>query len=453
MHRYRLLALFCLALGVLLAAMAAPRVAAQDATTRDDVVVLTINGAITPVVARYVDRGLAEAEQTGARAVVLRMDTPGGLDTAMRAIIQRMLASRVPVITYVSPSGARAASAGAYISYAAHLAAMAPSTTIGSASPVSLGANGQEAQQSDTMTRKVTNDAVSYIRGLADRHGRNANWAERAVREAANLPASDALVQHVVDIVAVDLDDLLRQADGRTVAMDAGTMTLRTAGASIRPVPVNAPESFLQLIADPTIAYILLSLGLLGLYLEFANPGSFLPGVTGAILVLVALFALGSLPVNWAGALLMALAFGLFGVDLFAPTHGVLTLGGIIAFVLGSLLLINTRANPAFEILPAAIAAIALTLAGFSLFVSTMALRDRRRPAMTGKAGLIGATGTVRIRLAPDGMIFVQGERWSATSLSGPVEPGQPVRVLAVKGLDLVVEAVAAQPAPVRKES
>jgi membrane-bound serine protease (ClpP class) len=447
----RWLALACLALGLTLL-LAAARPAAAQTPARGEVVVLTVRGAITPVVAQYVERGIAEAERDGARAVVIRLDTPGGLDTAMRAIIQRILASKTPVIVYVSPTGARAASAGAFITYAAHVAAMAPNTTIGSASPVSVGTGGQVEQQSDTMTRKVMNDAVSYIRGLAERHGRNAEWAERAVREAANLPASEALAQRVVDLIAVDLEDLLRQAEGRTVRLESGATVLRTEGAAIRLIEPNLAESFLQLIADPTIAYLLLSLGLLGIYLELSNPGSYLPGVTGAILLLVALFALGSLPVNWAGALLMALAFALFAADLFTPTHGVLTLGGIVAFVLGSLLLINSRENPAFEILPGAIAAVAVSMAAFSLFISTVVLRDRRRRVVTGREGLIGAVGAARSPLRPTGTVFVAGERWRATSRHGPIEAGRPVRIVAVDGLDLVVEAVAEEPAAARKE-
>jgi membrane-bound serine protease (ClpP class) len=327
---------------------------------------------------------------------------------------------------------------------------MAPNTTIGSASPVSIGSDGKVEEQSETMTKKVTNDAVSYIRGLAEQRGRNADWAERAVREAANLSATEAKAQGVVEIIATDLDDLLRQANGRTVTLDAAAAAIQTEGAPTRLVEPNLAEEFLQLISDPTVAYLLLSLGLLGIYLELSNPGSLLPGIAGAILLLVALFALGSLPVNWAGALLMILAFALFAVDLFAPTHGVLTLGGLVAFVLGSLLLINTEGNPAFEILPGAIAAVALSLAGFSLFISTVVIRDRHRRPVTGREGMLGAVGAARSALTPDGTVFVEGERWRATSRSGPVEAGRPVRVVAVNGLDLVVEAVAEDSA--RKE-
>ena len=438
-------ALALLALGLTL--LLASGLAGQARAATDAVAVLTINGPITPVVAQYIERGLTDAERAGVRAVVIKIDTPGGLDTSMRAIIQRILASKVPVITYVSPSGARAASAGAFISYAAHIAAMAPSTTIGSASPVSIGSDGQVQEQSETMTAKVTNDAVSYIRGLAERRGRNADWAEQAVRKAANLSASEALSQRVVDIVAVDLNDLLRQANGREVAMETGTAVVRTEGASPQTVEQTWPEAFLHLIADPTIAYLLLSLGMLGIYLELSNPGSILPGVTGAILLLVGLFALGSLPVNWAGALLMLLAFVLFAVDLYAPTHGALTIGGIVAFVLGSIMLINTQGNPAFEIVPGAIAALTIGLAGFSLFVSSQVWRDRRRKVVTGQEALVGALATARGPLMPTGMVTFHGERWRATSRSGRIDAGQPVRVVSVSGLDLIVEAAPEQPA------
>jgi membrane-bound serine protease (ClpP class) len=452
MSLHRWLALACLALGLGLMLAEAQPAAGQSAADRPGVAVLTVNGAITPVVADYVKRGIDEAERTGASAVVIQLDTPGGLDTAMRAIIQRILGSTVPVIVYVSPGGARAASAGAFISYAAHVAAMAPSTTIGSASPVSIGAGGQVEQQSEVMTNKVTNDAVSYIRGLAERRGRNADWAEQAVRQAANLPASEALRLGVVDLVATDLDDLLRQAHGRTVALASGPATVQVQDAAQQPVAPTWIEGFLQLIADPTIAYLLLSLGLLALYAEFSNPGAILPGVAGAILVLLALFGLGSLPVNWAGALLMILAFVLFALDLFAPTHGVLTIGGVIAFALGSILLLNTQGNPAFEVVPGAIAAVVLSLAAFATFISLTALRDRHRQAMMGREGLVGATAVARSRLAPQGMVFVQGELWRATSQGGPVEPGQAVRVMGMRGLALDVEALEAQPAAAGKE-
>jgi membrane-bound serine protease (ClpP class) len=447
--------LACLVLGglALLAAIGAPTAArAQTPGAARAVVVLTVTGAITPVTAWYVERGITEAERANAAAVVLQIDTPGGLDTAMRAIIQRILTSKVPVITYVSPTGARAASAGTFISYAAHVAAMAPSTTIGSASPVSLGESGQPQEQSETMTAKVMNDAVSYIRGLADLRGRNAAWAERAVREAANLPAREAHEQRVVDLIAADLPDLLRQAHGRQVALEQGVAVLDTAGATTRPVERSWIEGFMQLVADPTVAYLLLSLGLLGIYLEMANPGSLLPGVTGAILLVLALFSLGSLPVNWAGALLMVLAFVLFGIDLFTPTHGVLTVGGIVAFVLGSMLLINTDANPAFQIAPAAIAAVVVSMAAFSLGISTLVVRDLRRRPVSAASITLGAVGEARTPLRPGGMVFINGERWRAVSQSGPIESGATVRVVAVNGLELEVAAEPVAGAPPRKE-
>jgi membrane-bound serine protease (ClpP class) len=436
----RWLALALLSAHLILAGLLlAPTVPAQAQSPADEVVVLSVDGAITPVVAGYIDRGLSEAERDGARAVVIVMDTPGGLDTAMRAIIQRILASEVPVITYVSPGGARAASAGTFISYAAHVAAMAPSTTIGSASPVSLGQDGQAQETSDTMEAKVTNDAVSYIRGLAERRGRNADWAERAVREAANLTASQALEMNVIDVLASDLGDLLRQVDGREVDLASGRVTLQTAEASVRRLDPHLGEAFLQLIANPTLAYLLLSLGLLGLYLELSNPGSILPGVAGTILLITALFALGSLPVNWAGVLLIVLAFILFAADVWTTSHGVLTVGGLIAFILGSLMLLNTNAGPFFQIVPGVMAAVIISLSAFTLIISALAVGTLRRRPATGIESLIGATAVARTRLDPDGTVFLEGERWRAHSQSGPVERGQRVRVQAIKGLDLVV--------------
>lgn len=448
MRRLLLLLLFGLGLS-LLAAPGPGHAVAQE--TSGQVVALTIDGPITPVVARYIERGLRRAQESGARAVVIRMDTPGGLDGAMREIIQNILASQTPVITYVAPEGARAASAGAFISYAAHVAAMAPSTTIGSASPVSVG-GGEEQAMSDTMTAKVTNDAVSLIRGLAERNGRNADWAEQAVREAANLTAAQAIERDVVDIVAVDMADLLRQADGRAVALANGPGTVNTRDATINEQEPHWIEAFLQLIADPTVAYLLLSLALLGLYLEFMNPGSILPGVAGAILLVLALFSLGSLPVNWAGVLLMALALALFAGDIWLGGSGLLSIGGVIAFVLGSLLLIDVDAAPGFEISPIAIAIVTLGLAASAVAIGAVSMRDRQRRPTTGREGLVGAIGITHTALEPGGLIFIEGERWSAVSQDGLVPAGQPVRVLSMQGLTLLVTPALETSPPSMKE-
>jgi len=418
-----------------LASMIAPAV--QAATP--SVIVLDIDGAITPVVANYVERGLRDAERVGASAVVLRMNTPGGLSSAMNDITTDIFASPVPVIVYVAPSGARAGSAGVYITYAAHVAAMAPSTNIGSATPVFLDDSGQPKDTGDAMTQKVINDAVAQIRGFAEARGRNADWAEQAVREAANITAQQALELNVIDLIAPDLPTLLDQVDGRTVETAAGPVTLQTRGAEIHTDGMGLGEQFFQLISDPSIAYILLSLGMLGIFLELANPGSILPGVLGGIFVLLALFSLGSLDVNWAGVLLMGFGFLLFVADVYVTSHGVLTIGGIAAFALGSIMLMNSTTVPAMQISKLVVAVVTILVAGFFMFIVGAVAKARLRRASTGREGLIGAVGTVRQAIAPEGYVFVEGELWRAKSPAGPLEPGTTVRVIAIDGLTLTV--------------
>ena len=424
-------------IGLLLLAAGA---SAQDAGS---VLVAPVRGIINPVQAGYVSRVIDQAEQQGAAAVVLQMDTPGGLDSSMRQIIQRILASRVPVIVYVAPPGARAGSAGVYIAYSAHVAAMAPNTNIGSATPVQVGEGG-EVQLSDEMRAKITNDAVAYIRGLAERRGRNADWAERAVREGLNVTASEAVSQGVVDFQASDLDALLGQADGRSVETVAGPIVLQTAGVSIERTEMSAIEGFLHAISDPTIAYILLSLGSLGLMLELYNPGSLVPGVVGGLCLLLAFYALGTLPVNLAGLLLIAFGLVLFVADVISPTHGILTLGGLIAFVLGSLMLYNApEGQPFLQVSMFAIAAVTLVVLGFSLFAVGAVTRTRHRKVVTGKEGLLGSFGEVRTPLAPAGIILAESELWQARTSGRALEPGERVRVVAVEGLRLTVEPAA----------
>jgi len=412
----------------------------NTAAIGERVYLLEVDGPITPVMADYVARGIDEAARNGAEAVVIRLDTPGGLSSAMDDIVQDILQSPVPVIVYVAPEGARAASAGVFITYAAHIAAMAPATNIGSASPVLIGQDGQPTETDDTMQRKVVNDAVAKIRSLAERHGRNADWAEQAVREAVNITAEQAAALGVVDLVAPSLDALLDAVDGRTITTSAGAVTLRTRDAEVVTVGMTTLERFFQMLSDPNIAYILLSLGMLGLFFELANPGSILPGVLGGILLLLGLYALGTLDVNWTGVLLMGFAFLLFLIDLYVPTHGVLTLGGIIAFALGSLLLLQSPANPAFQLSRAVIIAVTGTVAALFLILVYLVARSHARRPATGKEALIGARAIVRRALEPEGMVFVEGELWRARSLSGPIPAGQTVRVVGLEGLVLLVE-------------
>lgn len=415
----------------------------RAAAAEPEIVVGQIDGAITPVMARYVERVIDRAAEDGAAVVVFEMDTPGGLSSAMDDIVRDIIESDVPVVVYVGPRGARAASAGVYIAYAAHVSAMAPGTNIGSASPIFMGDDGTTSTNDETLTRKVTNDAVSQIKNLAELRGRNAVWAELAVRDAVNITADEALALGVIDLTAPDLDSLLARIDGRTVALDTGPVTLATASGSTNAVDMSVFEQFLQLLADPTIAYLLISLGMLGIYLELSHPGITFPGIFGAVSVLLGLFALGTVPVNWAGILLIALAFILFAVDLFVPSFGTLTIGGLVCFVLGSYLLVGEDAPPGYEIAPPVIWAMTACLIVFSLFLAGAVLKARLRRPATGREVLIGALAVVRQPLAPDGMVLLQGERWHASVPAGsaPIASGEPVIVTAIHGLRLSVRA------------
>ncbi len=404
------------------------------------VLVAPVRGIINPVVAGYVDRVITQAEQVNATAVVLELDTPGGLDSAMRDIIKRILASRVPVVVYVYPPGGRAGSAGVYITYAAHLAAMSPNTNIGSAHPVAIGDQGQQ-QLSDEMKEKITNDAVAFIRSLAERRGRNVEWAERAVRQSINATEQEALREGVIDLVAPETASLLSAVDGAEVETASGRVVLRTRGAMVQRVEMNAVEAFLHAIADPNIAFILISIGSLGIIYELSNPGAVLPGVVGGICLLLGLFALGMLPVNFAGLALIAFAFILFLADLLTPTHGVLTVGGAIALVLGAMILFNTpEAEPWLGVSLQLILAVAIFISGFFLFaVAAMARAQRRKPA-TGREALLGSVGEARTRLEPYGMVHVDGELWTARAKNGPISEGERVQVVGMEGLRLVVD-------------
>ncbi|MFN8634059.1 MAG: nodulation protein NfeD [Chloroflexota bacterium] len=442
--------LFAVLLGLgllgLVGGLAAAPVSAQSAPGA--VLVVRTRGVINPPLAHYLTRTIDQAERDGARLVVLQLDTPGGLDTSMRQIIQRILASNVPVAVYVAPPGSRSGSAGVYITYAAHVAAMAPNTNIGSATPVSMGENGEQ-QMSAEMRAKVTNDAVAYIRALAEERGRNADWAEKAVREGANVTAQEALRTQVVDVVAADESDLLRQIDGRTVATPNGPVTLHVADAPIQYVEMGLADALLHVIGDPTIAYILISLGTMGMFFELSNPGSVLPGVVGGICLLLGFYALGSLPVSYAGLLLLAFAFLLFVVDTFTPTHGVLTVGGLIAFVLGSLLLFDVpEAAPWLSLSLWTVGAVTAVMAGFFLAVARLVAKSHHLKPVTGREALIGQSGRARTALEPDGMVFVESALWEATTVDGPIATGESVEVVALDGLRLLVRPTGVRAAP-----
>jgi membrane-bound serine protease (ClpP class) len=422
-------------------------------------VVLQIDGAIGPAVADYVVRELRSVRQAETRLVVLRMNTPGGLDTSMREIVRAILSSPVPVATYVAPSGARAASAGTYITYASAIAAMAPGTNLGAATPIRLGAPGlpggapkqpagqkekgsegatSSSEPADAETRKVVNDAVAYIRGLAELNGRNADWAAEAVRTAVSLPASDALKLNVIDVIADDVPDLLRQIDGRTVKVAGKSERLATAGLEVVTAAPDWRTELLGVITDPNIAFILMLIGVYGLIFEFLNPGAVAPGLIGGISLLVALYALNLLPINYAGAALVLLGIGLMVAEAHIGSFGVIGIAGIIAFVIGAIMMFPSGA-PGFSLSLPVVAAATIMTAALFLLVLTMLLRSRRRPVVTGKEGLLGAEGETVAWDGDEGRVLVNGEIWRARA-QRPLEKGDRIRVIEREGLVLVVE-------------
>jgi len=421
-----------LLLGLLVTASIA--IDAQAASSRIDV--LHVKGTINPVLVDYIERGIKQAEEDNAIACIIQMDTPGGLDTSTRLIIQAMGKAQIPIVVYV-PAGARAASAGFFITIAADIAAMAPDTTIGSAHPVAMGAEG-EAEMSEAMKAKVTNEAAAYARGIASAHGRNVEWAEKAVKESANVEAPKALELNVIDMVAPNLDALVSQLDGRQVTLlDGSVVSLHTQGATIEHIKMSTIEDFLYTISDPNIAYILLSLAMLGIMAEIFNPGLIFPGVVGGICGLLAFYSLGMLPVNYAGVLLIVLAFGLFIAEVFTTTFGLFTAGGITSLVIGSLILF--KGGPLFQVSPWLIAIVAIIVVALFAFVINRVIRAHRRQASTGREELIGKTAVVKVALEPEGTVFFKGERWTAISDKGRVEPGEAVIITKVDGLKLYV--------------
>lgn len=441
---------------LLAAALLGKAVTSQEAS--GPILQLTIDGAIGPATVDYIERALETATGRQAHLIVIRMDTPGGLDSAMRDIIKLITSSTVPIATYVAPSGARAASAGTYLLYASHIAAMAPGTNLGAATPVEIagfsppGSKEKETDQpsgddkgtdssDNAMRRKVVNDAVAYIRGLATLHGRNADWAEKAVREAASLPAEEALALDVIDIVASGMPDLLKQLDGRNVQVQGKPYALSTAGLTVEPYEPDWRSRLLSVITNPNVAYILLLVGIYGLIFEFANPGAVVPGTVGAICLLLALYAFQLLPINYAGVGLLLLGVALMVGEAFQPSFGILGIGGVIAFLFGSIILMETEA-PGFGIDLSLILAFTAISALVFIFVVGMALKARRRPVVSGMEQLIGGEALVLEDFSGQGQVSIHSEIWRAAA-AVPVRKGQPVKVTGIKGLTLQVEPIA----------
>jgi membrane-bound serine protease (ClpP class) len=446
-------------------AVLAPRLA----SAAQGVGLLTVDGAITPATADYIVRGIARSAEARQQLVVLKLDTPGGLDTSMRSVIKAILGSTVPVATFVAPGGARAASAGTYILYASHVAAMAPGTNLGAATPVEVGIGPQQPTPQPTqgperqkkpgeakdggeagkpaaataMERKQMHDAAAYLRGLAQLRGRNADWAERAVRESVSLTASEALKQHVIELVAADVPDLLAQLDGRTVTVLGQRQRLATRGAAIAAFAPDWRTNVLAAITNPSVALLLMTIGIYGLIFEFMNPGFVAPGVIGAICLLMGMYALQLLPVNYAGLALIMLGLMFMGAEAFLPSFGILGLGGIVAFIAGALMLMDTEL-PGYGIPPGLIAGLAAGSAVLVTGTARLAMKTRRRPVTSGAAGLIGAVVQVEDLASTgsgEGWVRIEGELWKAVG-TAPLHIAQTVQVVRRKGLVLYVVPV-----------
>ncbi len=427
----------CLAgLALLGAAFVLPMASLPVAAQGPTVIRIRVDGVIAPSSARFIQRAIREAEESSAAALLIELDTPGGLLKSMDEITKAILNARVPVFVYISPSGARAASAGVFVTYAAHVAAMAPTTHLGAAHPVAVGSGGT---QDKTMMEKITNDSVANIRSLARRRGRNADWAEKAVRESVSVDDAEAVRLGIVDLVAVDVRELLTKVDGREVETEAGPVVLATRRATVRTLEMDVSERLLDLLSDPNVGLILMTIAIYGIIFELSNPGAVLPGVVGAIALILALASFAILQVNVAGLGLLALSVVFFIADIKVPTHGVLTVGGILAFILGAMLL-TERQLPFLRVSLQVAILTALFTGGFFLFAVGAGIRAQRTKVRSGTEGLVGAVGVARTALSPGGMVHVQGEMWTAEAEGGgSIREGDRVVVTGVDGLRLRV--------------
>ncbi len=405
---------------------------------------MRIDGPISPAAALYVHRAIEIAEGSDAQALLIHLDTPGGLDDSMRSIIKDFFASDVPIVVYVSPKGARAASAGAIITIAANIAAMAPGTAMGAAHPVAIGGGGGDSEgsqpkQDGVMSTKMEEDAAAYARSIAERRGRNIRWAEDAVRKSISSSASEALKKGVIDLIADDDTQLLKAIDGRKVKLDAGTVTLRTGTARTEDIGPSLRERFLAIIGNPNVVLILMTIAIYGIIFELSNPGSIFPGIIGGIALILALFSFAILPVNTAGIALIAFAAILFIADLLIPGHGILSAGGVISFIIGALMLFETP-SPVFRVSLSLVITLAFVTAGFFLFAVGSAVRAQKARVVTGGEGMIGELTEARTDFDPKGKVFIEGSLWNAVSEGEPIKQGELVRVVSMDGLTLHVK-------------
>jgi membrane-bound serine protease (ClpP class) len=394
---------------------------------------IEIEGAITPVTVRLVSMAVERAQAERAQALILQLDTPGGLERSMRSIVQTILNAEVPVVVYVGPTGARAASAGVFITMAGHVAVMAPATNIGAAHPVAVG-----GQMDKEMVKKVENDAAAFARSIASERNRNVEWAEKAVRSSVSATEREAVKLKIVDLVADNVPDLLAKVDGRTVKTTKGVVTLRTKDAPVKRIEVRFRDRFLALITDPNVAYVLMMVGMLGLFFELSNPGVILPGIIGGISIILAFFAFQSLPINWAGLLLILFGIALLIAEIKVVSHGVLTIGAVVAMVLGSLMLYDAPETGLRISWYVIVPTVGSTVGLMALAVS-FGMRALYNRPITGAVGMVGESAVVREALAPEGQVQVHGELWRAVSEDGPAAAGETVRITGVDGLTLKV--------------